>query len=90
MKTIYYLEINNYETPILHRMELTKKEYEKQLKFLKQQVEDTKEDDIPMTMTIRSKEYDTYTATAHRFDLACSSTYLTCYKCKENFTFKRN
>ena len=90
MKTLYYIEFKNYDTAMSHKIAISKKEYDTQLKFLKQQVEDTREDDLQMLMSIHSKEFDTYTATAHRFDLACSSTYLSCYKCKENYTFKRN
>lgn len=92
MKTAKYkIQFEGYEVMMSTDMEITKKEFNRQLAFLRQQVKDT-----PDTNEYPVKEYEPhvyersgFTETVYHFNSGCADTYLTALVCKPGYHFKK-
>lgn len=94
MKRIKYrcsIMIDCNETDMLDKIYLTKQEFDRQLSFMRKQVEETKtyEDYMRLEEHDIEKDFDTYTLKQYRFDQSTTSTYLTILTVKDGYTFTR-
>ena len=91
MKTSkYYIENDFLENDMLLRMEISKKEFNRQLAFLRQQIKTTKDDECPIVepeYSGRTHEVTSYTETRYYFRSGCAETCLVEMKTKEGFYF---
>jgi hypothetical protein len=86
MKTAkYILEIDMLDTDMVQSMELTKKEYNRQLAYLHSQVQATADHECPVEE--RKEEYarDGYTKTVNIYRCGCCRTYLIAIKCHPGY-----
>ena len=91
MKTAKYRIVFEYlEADMCQEMDITKKEFTRQLAFLRQQVENTKDNECPVTeCDTRIRDRETFTETTHHFTSGCAVTYLFALECKEGYRFTR-
>lgn len=91
MKTRKYtVETECCENAMLWQMEISKKEFDRQLKLMRNQVIVTAEYETPVIEPEHSgKTFDhpTYTETIFVFQSACSVTFLTHFEAKEGYKF---
>ena len=74
-KTVKYtIEFHAIETPLSTEIQLSGKEFDKQLKFLLQQTLDTKDNEYPVETNATEQDYTGYTVTRYRFSIATSGT----------------
>ena len=91
MKTAKYrIEIENLETTMCQTLDISKKEYTRQLAFMRQQVKETAANEYPVTESEpRSYDHEGMTETVYQFNCGCSSTYLIALECKEGYHFTK-
>lgn len=90
-KTIkYFIEFEAYETSMSTKLEISKNNFNKQLSFLRKQVEESKNNEI-ITEEAETKKYDYETTieTLYVFYTGCATTYLSKLECKDGYYFKR-
>lgn len=88
--TKYRIEIDFLETAMCQTLDIPKKEYNRQLAFMRQQVRDTADYECPVTeVDVRSYDHEHMTETVHRFNSGCCSTCLIVLKCKEGYCFAK-
>lgn len=91
MKTSQYIIETAYlENDMILRMEISKKEFTRQLAFLRQQIETTKDDECPITEPEYSgstHEGEGYIKTLYYFRSGCAETCLHEIKAKEGYHF---
>lgn len=93
MKTARYtIEFEGYEVDMCKTMEITKKEFNRQLDFMRQQVRTTPEtNEYPVSEAEPiTKEYAGHTTTVYIFHSGTVTTYLTAMICKDGYQFKSN
>lgn len=90
-KVKYYLEFENIENSMLRKMEISKKEFEKQIKYLNQRVAETENEDDEFKIEKREyhKEFDNCFEDVFYFTNACADTILSTIKCKDGYCFER-
>lgn len=91
MKTArYFIHFENIEYSMCQKFEISKKEYENQVKFMKNQVNITSIDEETPVTEIEPKifEYEKYTETIITFQCACAFTDLIKKECKEGYCFR--
>lgn len=91
MKTVKYLiSFENFENSMCRDLEISKKEYDKQLKFMREQVKNTIiDEETPIRETnIRTYENKTTIETHISFNCGCAYTDLIKIECKEGYHFK--
>lgn len=82
MKTAkYILEIDMLDTDMLQSMELTKKEYNRQLAYLHSQVQATADNELPVEESKEVHDRDGYTKTITMYSCGCCTTYLIAIEC---------
>lgn len=82
MKTAkYILEIDMLDTDMLQSMELTKKEYNRQLAYLHSQVQATADHECPVEESEEVIDLNGYTKTVNIYRCGCCTTYLTAFEC---------
>ena len=90
-KTVkYFIEFEAYEYAMSQKMEISKAEYTRQLKFMREQVEKTAiDEDTPVTEN-EIKVYDNgkTVETIITFQSGCAFTDLIKIECKEGYYFK--
>lgn len=89
-KEKYILCVECCESEIIKDIKISKKEYKKQLAFLRNQTEKTKEYESPVIERETKKDCDTYTQQANYFTCACSTTSLFALVCKKGYVFKED
>lgn len=91
MKTCkYYISFDSIETKMCNDIEISKKEFTRQLQYLQKQMIETADDEYPMEeLEPTSYTHDTYTATNYKFYVGTATTYLTKIECKEGYYFKK-
>lgn len=90
MKTVkYFIECEYLENPMIKKMQISKKEFEANMKHLQKEVEKTVDDECPIELfRDEIKEFETHTTRTVIFHSGCCSTYLTKITCKEGYRFK--
>lgn len=85
----FYLEVENYENPMLNKMQITEKEFVRQLKFLTNivNITENKEDQDALEKRIRIYDHGNFTETVYYFTNCCCDTILVKYECKKGFSF---
>ena len=91
MKTAKYrIEVEFLETAMCQTLDISKKEYNRQLAFMRQQVRDTADNECPVAeIEPRSYDHEGMTETVHRFNSGCCATYLIALECKEGYRFTK-
>lgn len=88
-KEKYSIEIENLELEIMAPLEISKTEFKRQLKYLRDTKEEIaceiKTEELPMKTT----DTECYTIYEHIFVRGCSFTTLTKKVCKEGYSFKK-
>ena len=90
MKTIrYYISFDNLERPMSTQMEISKAQYNEQLKHLRKQVNDTETYEYSLTEN-EPVVYDLGTTieTTISFNCGCAYTDLIKIECKDGYYFK--
>lgn len=90
MKTAkYVIAFDSIDTDMCYELVISKKEYNRQLAFLRQQVERTKDNECPCTERIYKHDHGTFTETTIYFSVATATTYLSALECKEGYHFTK-
>ena len=86
-KSKCFIEFENLENTMLNKMEITKKEFDRQIKFLNERVEQTKDEDEENKIEKRmyKKEFETYIVNTYFYTNCCCDTILTEYVCKDGY-----
>ena len=84
----FAIQFVSIETPVSLELPISKTEYTRQLAFLGEQIEKTKENEYPVELTTTVNENEKITITRHRFSVGTGDTYLTRYTCKPGYQFK--
>lgn len=87
----YFVEIEMCENNMMQRMEISKKEYDRQLKYMREQVEATIDYETPVVEPEWSGkviDHPQTTEVIYCFNCGCCTTYLTKYETKEGYAFK--
>lgn len=87
-KDKYFIYFECCEVEMSKEMEISKKEYQRQLQHLTSQLSETKDWDTPMEVRINNFEDDKLKYEINRFDVATGSTYLKKITCKDGYCFK--
>lgn len=88
----YFLEVEFCESAMIRKMEISKKEFDKQMKFLRNQTIMTQDYECPIVEPEWSnKKFDhtTYTETCYVFNSGCCVTFLSVLEAKEGYCFKQ-
>lgn len=86
----YYIQVDTIDIDNIMTMEITKKEFDRQLKFLQEQVTNTADAEYPMeTLPTKIINYETSTAKVYYFTIATTTTYLTIHQTKEGYHFTK-
>lgn len=90
-KSKYIIAFDYCDKPMSEDIEITKKEFERQLDFLRLQVRTSKDDEEDQMEELEPKERDfvCYTETSYFFSRGCATTYLTKLVCKRGYQFKQ-
>lgn len=89
MKTeTYTIQFKAIETALSRAMTISKTEYEKQLAFLMNQLEETKDNEFPMEHRTYTRELTGATWTQHYFTIGTADTILSETICKPGYHFK--
>lgn len=90
MKTaIYKIEVEFYETPMNAPLTISKKEFNRQLSFLRQKVEESKDYEYPLQeRPAQVFKHAHSTETVYHFKTGCADTYLSAYVCDKGYHFK--
>ena len=75
---------------MINDIQISKKEYKKQLAFLRNQTEKTKEYESPVVERETKKDCKTYIKQVNYFTCACSTTALFALVCKKGYVFKED
>ena len=84
----YMIEVENLEMDIIAPMEISKKEYKRQLKHLRDTTQETICDTTTLEVPMRVIEKECYIIYEHLFSRGCSITTLSRRVCKEGYIFK--
>lgn len=91
MKTAKYRIVFEYlDADMCNEMEISKKEFNRQLSFMRQQVENTKDNECPINecdQMVRDRE--SLVETVYHFNSGCAVTYLYALECKPGYCFKK-
>ena len=85
----YIIRFQNIETSMSTQIKISKKEYDKQYKYLMSQIEETKEDECPMEHTTYNDDLEKITQQRDYFTVACADTVLIKRECKPGYQFIR-
>ncbi len=89
-KEKFYIEFDAYEVQMNSRLFISKTEFKNQLKFLRGEVERTKDFECPLKeITVDQLENDKLIVMRYKFESGCATTYLTHEKCKDGYCFKK-
>lgn len=88
MKTRYTIEFDNYEILMSKVITISKQEALENIKKLDRIVEETREEEIPMTKRVVIQEGETVQAVKTMYLVAGATTIITMWTCKEGFKFK--
>ena len=84
----YTIEFHSVETPLSTEIQISAKEFDKQLKVLLQQTLNTKDDEFPVETHTKEDDFTGCTVLRYRFSVATGDVYLTRYQCKPGYQFK--
>lgn len=88
-KTVkYFISFENLENQMSTEIEISKSEYNRQIKFLRAQIKNTEDTDAPIE-EMEEKIYvrETSIETRNSFNCGCSFTDLTKIECKDGYCF---
>ena len=88
----YFLDIEFCEAEMVNKIEISKKEFNRQMKFLRAQTYLTKDNECPITepeWSNKKFEHETYTETCYVFNSGCCNTFLTILETKEGYCFTK-
>lgn len=91
-KVKYFIDFENFENSMCSHLEISKAEYKRQLKHLREQAVSTKknEDECPIVeRPIRKFDHETTIETIIAFNCGCAFVDLTKIECKEGYCFAR-
>lgn len=89
MKTVKYsISFYSVETELSTEICISKKEYQKQLDFLENQLIETREYESPVEYRNEIYETEKVLSITHYFTVGMGTTSLTCCKCKAGYHFK--
>ena len=90
MKTEKYtVEVENLELEIICPIDISKAEFKKQLKYLRDKTKEVACDIKTEELPLRTTDTECYTIYEHSFVRGCSITTLSRRVCKEGYCFKR-
>lgn len=91
MKTAkYFIEFDYCENGMCSPMEISKKEFQQQLSYMRNQIEATKDDESPIVEFDPQKgDLPSMETTTYIFHSGCARTFLTAFKCKPGYRFKK-
>jgi redox-regulated HSP33 family molecular chaperone len=89
MKTVkYFISFENLENQMCNEFEISKAEYNKQIKFLREQIKNTEDTEAPIEeMEERVLQNETLVKTIISFNCGCSFTDLIKMECKAGYCF---
>lgn len=86
----YRIVFEFLETDMCREMGISKKEFTRQLAFLRRQVEETTGNECPVTEgEPRVRDRETFVETMYHFSSGCAVTYLFALECKEGYRFTK-
>lgn len=90
MKTkIYKIAFQFIDTDMCTNLDISKKEFDRQLAFMREQVKTTAGNEYPIEeYPMNKKDCICYTETAYIFVSGCATTYLFELVCKNGYKFK--
>lgn len=89
-KEHFIIEFDAYEVQMNSMLFISKTEFKNQLKFLRGEVERTKDFECPLTeIMLDPLENDKMIVNRYKFESGCATTYLTHEKCKDGYCFKK-
>lgn len=89
MKTEKYtIQFVSIDTPLSTEISISKSEYNKQLKFLSNRIDETSYNEYPIEQYVTVNENDQIIITRNRFSVGTGDTWLTSYVCKQGYHFK--
>lgn len=91
MKTVkYFMEFDMCDIDMCSKIEISKKEYERQFKFIQSQMKETEGQEFSVTaLEPIIRDFGTYTSSFYSFSCGCATTYLYKQECKEGYHFKK-
>lgn len=91
MKTAKYRIVFEYlDSDMCQEMEISKKEFNRQLSFLREQTVHTLGNECPITeCEPRVRDRETFVETMHHFNSGCAVTYLFALECKPGYCFTK-
>lgn len=90
MKTEKYtVEVENLELEIICPIDISKAEFKRQLKYLRDKTKEVACDIKTEELPLRTTDTECYTIYEHSFVRGCSITTLSRRVCKEGYCFKR-
>ena len=84
----YTIEFHSIETPLSTEIQISGKEFDKQLRFLRQQIDATAGNEFPVETYTTESDFAGCTVTRYRFSVATGDVYLAKYQCKPGYQFK--
>ena len=88
MKTRYTIEFENYEVLMSKVIIISKQEALENIKKLDRIVEETREEEIPMTKRVKTYDSETLQVVKTMYLVAGATTIITMWACKEGYKFK--
>ena len=89
MKTEKYaIQFISFDIPLSREIAISKKEYERQYSFLRQQLLTREGSENAVEQYTDTQENEQIIITRHRFSVGLGDTWLTVYKCKSGYHFK--
>lgn len=91
MKTArYFIKFENFEHSMCNDVEISKKEYNKQVKFMREQVKTNIDSEIPVKeLDTKTYEKETTIETVISFICACAYTDIIKIECKDGYCFRK-
>lgn len=91
----YILRVFAHDVELLSSIKLSRKEFERQLRFLQQQVRDAKAEDdegdefeVHMQKDVLQNDYERETCTTYWFGVGEANVFLDMWECKEGYHYK--
>ena len=84
----YTISFESIESRMSTEIQISKKEFERQLKFLRIEMAATEGYEYPMEEHFYEHSSEIMTERTYRFDVCTGSTYLSHYECKPGYQFK--
>ena len=84
----YTISFGSIEAKMSTEIQISRAEFNKQLSFLRKQIEATADEEYPMEERFREDTTEALIARTYTFTVGTGDTYLTHYECKPGYCFK--